>query len=528
MPKQKPLKEEKLTEKSKWPVIQNFSTNINELVSNRIHDESFKIIGREIELDRIIKNLYREDGTNLLITGPPGSGKRTLIHGLCQRIIDKQVPKKLLNYQFEYLDASGLVAGTKYRGQFEERIKAVTNELDKNEDLILIFNNLKIVTNSRANEYSWEMNMLGESKRLIIIANSSDLKNLTDQENDILSDFVTINVSPPAEAEIFEILERRQAHFEAYYHCKITDVEIYKEIIGISDVFLPQKSQPKKSIDLLEELNSDANISRTQIKNDQTHESNNAIISRNKRLKEIRIELEKTEIDNDKYGHLLQEGDKIKKERDSLYDQLEYLKKKEKFIISTEYLNLFCAQKFNKTVKDIKKRIRPNFTLQESKFDSVLPKFETYQASSILNGDEITIKRGTGFVLIPHNEKFDEIFETIIKPSLLENGLTAIKASDIYQPGSILNQVWKQIRSAEVIIADVSGQNSNVIFELGLCFAIKRSPILITQNADELPFNLRSLRYIEYSDTAKGGKELARKLAQAISGFLDSVRISLS
>src|SRR3954447_18879981 len=104
------------------------------------------------------------------------------------------------------------------------------------------------------------------------------------------------------------------------------------------------------------------------------------------------------------------------------------------------------------------------------------------------------------------------------------NGIEAHKAEDIYQPGSILAQVWRCIRTAEVIVADVSGINPNVIYELGLCFGLHRLPILLVRDPSELPFNLRSLRYIKYENSIAGADNLRRDLTLAVQEFLAAVR----
>src|SRR3954447_26981680 len=104
------------------------------------------------------------------------------------------------------------------------------------------------------------------------------------------------------------------------------------------------------------------------------------------------------------------------------------------------------------------------------------------------------------------------------------NGIEAHKAEDIYQPGSILAQVWRCIRTAEVIVADVSGINPNVIYELGLCYGLHRCPILLVRDPAELPFNLRSLRYIKYENTVAGAELLKTELTRAIQEFLAAAR----
>jgi hypothetical protein len=153
-----------------------------------------------------------------------------------------------------------------------------------------------------------------------------------------------------------------------------------------------------------------------------------------------------------------------------------------------------------------------------------VPEYEWLQAQSVLLGSGIKIKRGTGFVLIPHNDEFNGIYRNVIRPAMEANALETVKADDIYTPGQILAQVWERIRTAEVIVADVSTVNPNVIHELGLCYGLHRCPILLVRDPSELPFNVRNLRYIQYEDTAEGAMRLKETLTESIRAFLHQVR----
>jgi hypothetical protein len=152
------------------------------------------------------------------------------------------------------------------------------------------------------------------------------------------------------------------------------------------------------------------------------------------------------------------------------------------------------------------------------------PDFERRSCETVLPGADIEIVAGSGLALVPHDEQFGGIFTDAICPAMEANGIQACKAGDIYQPGAILSQVWTSIRTAEVIVADVSGCNPNVIYELGLCFGLHRCPIIITRDERDVPFNLRTLRYIEYEDTAAGSERLRHRLAESIKAFLHAVR----
>jgi len=170
-------------------------------------------------------------------------------------------------------------------------------------------------------------------------------------------------------------------------------------------------------------------------------------------------------------------------------------------------------------------KVRDTSLLPRTKpFRTSLPDFERLQAESVLQGDGVEIHEGTGFVLLPHRPQFEDLFENVIRPAMSDNGIVAKKAHNIYEPGSILGQVWSQIRTAEVIVADVTGINPNVIFELGLCFGLHRCPILVVLDPSELPFNLRSLRYTQYENTVGGAAKLKSDLTRAVGEFLSASR----
>ena len=159
--------------------------------------------------------------------------------------------------------------------------------------------------------------------------------------------------------------------------------------------------------------------------------------------------------------------------------------------------------------------------------------FERLLADYILQGEGVKIQQSTGFVLLPQHEAFDRLFENAIRPAMTANGIIAKKADNIDERGSTLDQVWAQIRSAEVIVADVSSlsstsaalsSNANVIIEVGLCLGLHRCPILLGRDPEMVPFNLRSLPGILYEDSVEGIAKLKADLTTAIEEFLSASR----
>jgi hypothetical protein len=134
------------------------------------------------------------------------------------------------------------------------------------------------------------------------------------------------------------------------------------------------------------------------------------------------------------------------------------------------------------------------------------------------------ITPGLGLVLMRHHESGRNVYEAAILPALVENGLEGKVAGNIEEPGQVLNQVLEDMRSAEVIVADVYDLDTNIVYELGMCFCVRRSPILLVSNPLLLPFHLRALPFVQYETTIRGMKHLREHLSAAIRKSLESAR----
>lgn len=130
------------------------------------------------------------------------------------------------------------------------------------------------------------------------------------------------------------------------------------------------------------------------------------------------------------------------------------------------------------------------------------------------------------FVLMPFAEKYKEIYEDVIKPLVKEMGLRSLRADEIFGPGAIMEDILKSIAKARIIIADVTGRNPNVFYELGIAHTVKNDVIIITQALEDIPFDLRHLRYIEYSQTLRGSQYLKAELKSTIESLLPIERIA--
>ena len=138
----------------------------------------------------------------------------------------------------------------------------------------------------------------------------------------------------------------------------------------------------------------------------------------------------------------------------------------------------------------------------------------------IFKGRDFLVEEDLCFVLLPFREQFLRIYKDHIKPTLEDIGLTVMKSDDIFTTTEIIEDIWEYINKARVIVADVTGRNGNVFYELGLAHTVGKSVIILTQDESDVPFDLRHLRYFKYSDNEKGWRILRRNLRKAAKAAL--------
>lgn len=133
----------------------------------------------------------------------------------------------------------------------------------------------------------------------------------------------------------------------------------------------------------------------------------------------------------------------------------------------------------------------------------------------IFKGRDFLVEEDLCFVLMPFREQFLRIYDDHIKPTLEEIGLRVMKSDDLFTTTEIIEDVWEYINKARIIVADVTGRNGNVFYELGLAHTVGKSVIILTQDESDVPFDLRHLRYFKYTDNEEGWKTLRRNLRKA-------------
>ncbi len=251
--------------KSKTPAMDAFGTDLTELARM---DKLDPVIGRQDEIERVIQVLCRRTKNNPVLIGEAGVGKTAIAEGLAQQIVTRIVPDLLLNQRLITLDLAGLVAGTKYRGQFEERLKAVLEEIRRSNDTILFVDELHTLVGAGAAEGSMDAsNMLkpalarGELQ-CIGATTLDEYRKYIEKDSALERRFQTVMVEPPTVDETIRILTGLQDKYEAHHRVRYTEPAI-EAAAKLSDRYVTDRFLPDKAIDLIDEAGSRARLQAT-------------------------------------------------------------------------------------------------------------------------------------------------------------------------------------------------------------------------------------------------------------------------
>ena len=241
--------------RSKTPALDHFGRDLTELAEK---DELDPIIGRDEEIQRVAQILSRRKKNNPVLIGEPGVGKTAIAEGLALRIISKQVPRVLHNKRLITLDIGAIVAGTKYRGQFEERMKAIMNELVKVKDVVLFIDELHTIVGAGGASGSLDAsNMfkpaLARGELQCIGATTLDeFRQHIEKDGALERRFQKIMVDPPSADETIQILQGLKARYEDHHQVRYNDDAI-KSAVRLSERYITDKYLPDKAIDVLDE-----------------------------------------------------------------------------------------------------------------------------------------------------------------------------------------------------------------------------------------------------------------------------------
>ncbi|MCI0596811.1 MAG: ATP-dependent Clp protease ATP-binding subunit, partial [candidate division Zixibacteria bacterium] len=253
----------KKRKKSKTPALDHFGRDLTELARRGKLDP---IIGRENEIERVTQILSRRKKNNPVLIGEPGVGKTAIVEGLAERIVEGKVPQTLENRRVVTLDMASLVAGTKYRGQFEERLKAVMNEIVNSRDVIIFIDELHTIVGAGGAEGSLDASnifkpALSRGELQCIGATTlNEYRKYIEKDGALERRFQTVMVEAPTAEDTLKILQGLRSKYEEHHKVKISD-EALEAAVKLSDRYISGKFQPDKSIDVLDEAGSRAHLS---------------------------------------------------------------------------------------------------------------------------------------------------------------------------------------------------------------------------------------------------------------------------
>jgi ATP-dependent Clp protease ATP-binding subunit ClpC len=300
--------------KSKTPALDSFGRDLTELARQGKLDP---VIGRANEIERVIQVLSRRTKNNPVLLGEAGVGKTAIVEGLAQLVIDSSVPELLRDRRIVVLDLAMMVAGTKYRGQFEERIKAVMNEVRRAKNTILFIDELHTLVGAGGAEGAIDASnvlkpALARGEIQCIGATTLDeYRKYIEKDQALARRFQDVIVNPPSTAETIEILKGLRDRYEAHHRVQIKD-EALKAAVEFSERYISGRCLPDKAIDVIDEAGA-----RVRLK----------AMTRPPDLKELDEQIEKlntekeaavAEQDFEKAAHLRDQADKHRKKKEQI------------------------------------------------------------------------------------------------------------------------------------------------------------------------------------------------------------------
>ncbi|MGA8854854.1 MAG: ATP-dependent Clp protease ATP-binding subunit [Christiangramia sp.] len=283
----------KTSKKSKTPVLDNFGRDLTALAEA---DKLDPVVGREKEIERVSQILSRRKKNNPLLIGEPGVGKSAIAEGLALRIVKRKVSRILFDKRVVTLDLASLVAGTKYRGQFEERMKAVMNELEKNDDIILFIDEIHTIVGAGGATGSLDAsNMfkpaLARGEIQCIGATTLDeYRQYIEKDGALERRFQKVIVEPTTVEETIEILNNIKNKYEEHHNVVYTD-EAIQACVKLTNRYMTDRFLPDKAIDALDEAGSRVHIINIDVpkqildlerKLEQVRESKNSVVKKQK------------------------------------------------------------------------------------------------------------------------------------------------------------------------------------------------------------------------------------------------------
>jgi ATP-dependent Clp protease ATP-binding subunit ClpC len=267
---QQPFTTQKKVEKTKTPVLDNFGRDLTKLA---IDDKLDPVVGREKEIERVAQVLSRRKKNNPVLIGEPGVGKTAIAEGLALRIIQKKVPRILQEKRVVTLDLAGLVAGTKYRGQFEERMKALMTELEKADDVILFIDELHTIVGAGGASGSLDASNMFKPAlargdiQCIGATTLDEYRKFIETDGALDRRFQKVMIDPPSVDETIQILDYIKFKYEEHHHVRYSH-EAIEMAVRLSERYITDRHLPDKAIDVLDEAGSRVHMGNFTVSED--------------------------------------------------------------------------------------------------------------------------------------------------------------------------------------------------------------------------------------------------------------------
>jgi len=261
---------DKKIERTKTPVLDNFGRDLTKLA---IDDKLDPVVGREKEIERVAQVLSRRKKNNPVLIGEPGVGKTAIAEGLALKIVQKKVPRILQDKRVVTLDLAGLVAGTKYRGQFEERMKALMNELEKARDVILFIDELHTIVGAGGASGSLDASNMFKPAlargdiQCIGATTLDEYRKYIETDGALDRRFQKVMVEPPSYDETLQILENIKFKYEEHHHVRYSKDAI-EAAVKLSNRYITDRHLPDKAIDVLDEAGSRVHMGNFEVPQD--------------------------------------------------------------------------------------------------------------------------------------------------------------------------------------------------------------------------------------------------------------------
>lgn len=253
--------------KSKTPILDNFSTDLTNAAADRKLDP---VVGREREIQRVCEILGRRKKNNPILIGEPGVGKSAIVEGLAQLIVHHNTSPALFNKRVVSLDMTAIVAGTKYRGQFEERIRGLIQELEKNPDIIIFIDEIHTIIGAGSTPGSMDAaNILKPALargtiQCIGATTLDEYRNSIEKDGALERRFQKVLVEPTTADETLQILQNIKGRYEDHHHVRYTD-DALMACVQLTDRYITDRYFPDKAIDALDEVGSRVHLQHDEV-----------------------------------------------------------------------------------------------------------------------------------------------------------------------------------------------------------------------------------------------------------------------